>query len=113
MLTMLGDSFPGRVGVSLLSALSSNECDLVELLVSYSSKEYVERAVQFLRFPAILRHVREHLMSMSTSNSGLFDSASSARTFYRSMFAVKDVELIMTSPILENKRKRPHIIVND
>ena len=111
MLTMMGDSFPGRVGASLLSALSSRECDLVEILVTYSPKEFVERAVHLLRFPAILRHVREHLIRMSRNNRGLFDSASSSRAFYRSMFVVKNVKAI--SSTVENKRKRPHIIVND
>lgn len=82
VLTCLGDTFPGRVGASLLNASRMPE------LVTNSLAEYERRAVEIGSDPARARELRRKL-SESRPEAPLFDTARFARNLesaYVSMY---------------------------
>ena len=67
LLTIIGETFAGRVAASLLSALG-----LTELIVR-SEREYFEKAVELARHPELLGSIRTKLEANRTSST-LFDT---------------------------------------
>jgi predicted O-linked N-acetylglucosamine transferase (SPINDLY family) len=74
VLTFPGQSFPSRVGASLLAALG-----LTDELVATSAEDYVQRAVRFASEPDRLRAVKQKLALASVQPGGPFDTAAFAR----------------------------------
>jgi protein O-GlcNAc transferase len=81
VLTILGNSFAGRVAASLLTAL-----DLPEL-VAQSLDDYETRALELARDPARLAGLRERL-STNRGTSGLFDTERATRNLESAFVAM-------------------------
>jgi len=76
MVTLVGDSFAGRVGASLLHAVGLPE------LVTRSEAEYAAKLDALVGAPAELGHLRTTLLTRHDS-AALFDSAVTARALER------------------------------
>jgi predicted O-linked N-acetylglucosamine transferase (SPINDLY family) len=76
VLTIVGDTFAGRVGESLLNAVGMPE------LVTRSMDDYVETALEFARAPEVARLFRGRLAESRTTGP-LFDGARYARNLER------------------------------
>ena len=74
VLTFPGQTFPSRVGGSLLATLG-----LADALVATSLEDYVERAVRFATEPERLQTIRTRLAHAVTEPGGLFDTTAFAR----------------------------------
>lgn len=81
VLTCVGDTFAARVAGSLINAAGLNE------LLTYSLKDYEEKALQLTMNPSLLDSMKKKLLSERMS-SPLFDTAAFARALegiYQSM----------------------------
>jgi protein O-GlcNAc transferase len=74
VLTFPGQSFPSRVGLSLLSTLG-----LADELVATSLEDYVQRAVRLAAEPGRLATLHSRLAQAIAKPGGLFDTAAFAR----------------------------------
>jgi predicted O-linked N-acetylglucosamine transferase (SPINDLY family) len=72
MVSCPGDSFPSRVGASLLKAVGLPE------LIAGSLEEYEALAIKFAREPALLSAIKERL-AQAHGRAPLFDSKRQAR----------------------------------
>jgi predicted O-linked N-acetylglucosamine transferase (SPINDLY family) len=72
VLTLRGESFAARVGASLLRAV-----DLPELIME-TRENYVKKAIDLGRNPALLTALKERLR-LSRTTASLFDSVSYTR----------------------------------
>ena len=68
VLTLLGNTFPGRVAASLLNAVG------LPGLVSHTPQEYEQRAIELARDPLALKAIQERLVDNRLSKP-LFDTA--------------------------------------
>ena len=68
VLTLLGNTFPGRVAASLLNAVG------LPGLVAHTPKEYEQRAIELARDPLVLKAIQERLVDNRLSKP-LFDTA--------------------------------------
>ena len=81
VLTLLGNTFPGRVAASLLNAVGLSE------LVTHTPEEYEQRAIELARDPLALKVVKDHLAE-NRFTKPLFDTKLFTRdieTLYRKM----------------------------
>jgi predicted O-linked N-acetylglucosamine transferase (SPINDLY family) len=67
VLTLLGNTFPGRVAASLLSAVGLPE------LITHTSQEYEERAIELAHDPLALKHLKDRLVENRLTKP-LFDT---------------------------------------
>lgn len=74
VLTLPGNAFPSRVGLSLVSTLG-----LADELVATSRDDYIERAVRLAAAPDRLAALRARLAAAIARPGGLFDTAAFAR----------------------------------
>jgi predicted O-linked N-acetylglucosamine transferase (SPINDLY family) len=81
VLTLLGHTFAGRVGASLLQALG------LEQLITTSADEYEALALKLAREPAILDGIKRKLAA-SRNNSPLFDTERATRSLERAYLAM-------------------------
>jgi predicted O-linked N-acetylglucosamine transferase (SPINDLY family) len=88
VLTCLGNTFPGRVGASLLTALNLLE------LITYSFQQYEDMAIKLATHPDYLLAIKTKL-ELNRSREPLFDSQ---------MFA-KDLESIYQNIYLDSVGK--------
>jgi hypothetical protein len=121
VLTIEGDSFPNRVGVSLYesfcngrsydkgnstsdaaprqSSTSSGACralcddpDLLRsVLAPLSLKSFEDTAVMLLSKPGLLRKLKQRIAFHVSCKHGIFDSLSSTLHFFHGMEAISDV----------------------
>ncbi len=89
LLTLMGESFPGRVAASLLTAI-----DLPELITT-TQADYEARAIEFAKDPQKMRAIRRKLAD-NFSNSPLFDTPLFTRNLesaYAMMYARYQADL--------------------
>lgn len=123
VLTVLGDSFPSRVGASLYSSfLSSSDdssssgtvsrfrhSDLYEVLAAQSLREFEDTAVRLAlgvqrekldgggSLPAVsasLSHLKAVLHDTIVTNSGLFNTTRGVDMFIRGMQSIQEIEYL-------------------
>ena len=80
-LTLTGDSFASRVGASMLSAIGLPE------LITYTEKEYEEKAIELANNPNIIKKIKnkleENKISKPLFNAKLFTK--NVETVYKSI----------------------------
>jgi predicted O-linked N-acetylglucosamine transferase (SPINDLY family) len=88
VLTLMGETFAGRMAASLLRAMSLPESSLAELITA-SKQEYEARAISLALDPERLRRLRERLES-NRRTTPLFDTTAFTRHLeaaYAAMYA--------------------------
>jgi predicted O-linked N-acetylglucosamine transferase (SPINDLY family) len=83
VLTVLGETFAGRVAASLLTAVG------LPGLIAATPDDYGERATALARDPAALARHRAHLAGPGRE-SALFDTAATARALELAYLAMAD-----------------------
>ena len=90
MLTLVGDAFPRRVGLSLLTQVGLS-ADAQSLLLMRSAREFEDLGVR-LATSGVLRVLRRHLIE-ATPTAPLFDTMRCAGDMERAHMAMWDVHV--------------------
>lgn len=83
MISLLGDTFAGRVGASLLNAAELPEC------ISRSWHDYLQLGIDLYRQPERLREIRQRLLA-NRSGAPLFDMRQFVRSLEDAYFRMMD-----------------------
>jgi predicted O-linked N-acetylglucosamine transferase (SPINDLY family) len=91
VLSIIGDSFPSRVAVSLISSLCDGEIEpICSTLLPSSVKQFQDSAVRLATHPRALESIRKKLFNAQVHKKGIFCEARGVDDFLSTLYALAE-----------------------